>query len=182
MKTALLAALIALFVYRPNATIYDFKMNTIEGGKEIRLSDYKGKKILIVNTACKSPYTFQLAGLQQLYTGYREKLVVIAVPAGDDFGNQELKTNSEIRDFCRNSYGLTFPITEKVTVVGSQRHPLFQYLVDEAKKLGYDEPVIKWNFTKFMLDEQGALIKVFPADVQPVSNDITSILENERWN
>lgn len=177
MKTTILASLFMLFL-NP-AGIYSFKMNTVDGESQINFSDFKGKKILIVNTACKSPYTFQFTGMQQLYSAYKEKLVVVALPAGDAFGDQELKTNSEIRDFCRYSYGISFPVAEKVVLNGSLRHPLIQYLLDEAKKLGMEEPVIKGNFTKFILDENGVLVKVFPADVQPMSTEITAILDND---
>jgi glutathione peroxidase len=178
MKTTIIASLLMMFLVNPSG-IYSFKLNTVDGEGQINFSDYKGKKILIVNTACKSPYTFQFTGMQQLYNAYKEKLVVIAIPAGDAFGDQEFKTNSEIRDFCRYSYGITFPVAEKVVLNGSLRHPLIQFLLDEAKKLGMEEPVIKGNFTKFLLDENGSLVKVFPADVQPMSMDITAILDND---
>lgn len=180
MKTFLLSSLICIFFFDP--TIYNFKVKSIDEDKEINFAQFKGKKILIVNTACNSPYTFQLEGMQQLYSAYKEKIVVIGFPAGSDFGDQELKSNREIKDFCKNSYGITFPITEKVNAVGNMQHPVFQYLVAEAQKLGIDNP-IKWNFTKFLLDENGQLIKVFPADVTPLSPSITSMLNNDRsWS
>ncbi|ANE53115.1 glutathione peroxidase [Flavisolibacter tropicus] len=178
MKTLLLAALFSTFLFN-TPTIYELKTNSIEEGKQINFSDYKGKKILIVNTACKSPYTFQIEAMQQLYSAYREKLVVIAFPAGNDFGDQELKTNKQIQAFFRDSYGATFPITEQTTVKGTNCHPVFQYLIEEAKKMAVTEPV-KWNFTKFLLDENGQLIKVFPADISPLSPDITSLLNNTK--
>ncbi|MFL5774251.1 MAG: glutathione peroxidase [Flavisolibacter sp.] len=177
MKTSIIASIFIMFAVHSSG-IYSFKMNTVDGESQVNFSDFKGKKILIVNTACKSPYTFQFTGMQQLYSAYKEKLVVIALPAGDAFGDQEFKTNSEIRDFCRYSYGITFPVTEKIVINGSLRHPLIQYLLDEAKKLGL-EPVINGNFTKFLLDENGSLLKVFPADIQPMSTEITAILDND---
>src|SRR5215210_2646015 len=111
MKTALLASLVSVFVFDPS--IYDFKVNAL-GEKEapVNFAQFKGKKILIVNTACNSPYTFQLEGLQQLYSAYKEKLVVVGFPAGSDFGDQELKSNKDILHFCRHSYGITFPLSE----------------------------------------------------------------------
>src|SRR3954470_23801421 len=115
MKTTIIASLFMMLLVNPSG-IYSFKLNTVDGEGQINFSDYKGKKILIVNTACKSPYTFQFTGMQQLYNAYKEKLVVIALPAGDAFGDQEFKTNSEIRDFCRFSYGITFPVAEKVVL------------------------------------------------------------------
>ena len=181
MKTLLTAALFSMFVFN-TPTIYDLKANAIEEGKQINFSSYKGKKILIVNTACSSPYTFQIEGLQQLYSAYREKLVVIAFPAGHDFGDQELKTNKQVQAFFRNSYGATFPITELTTVKGDQRHPVFQHLITEAEKMGITDP-IKWNFTKFLLDENGQLLKVFTADVTPLSPEITSLLNSKQpWS
>lgn len=181
MKTILLTSLLAAFLF--NTGIYEFKANSIEEGKQVHFSSFKGKKILIVNTACNSRYTFQLEGLQQLYSAYKEKLVVIAFPAGEDFGDQELKSNREILSFFRSSYGATFPIAEKTTVHGELQHPVFQYLIAEAKKLGLEDPIIKWNFTKFLLDENGQLIRVFPADVTPLSPEITSLLNKKQpWS
>jgi glutathione peroxidase len=179
MKTTVLAFLLCIFLVDPGS-IYDFKINTIGEEKQINLADYKGKKILIVNTGSKSPYTFQLEELEKLYKAYKEKLVVIAFPAGDDFGAQEFKTNPEIRDFFTYTYGVTFPVAEKTTVIGSSRHPVFTYLLQEANKLGYDEPVIKWNFTKFLLDESGQLVTVFPPEVTPLSVEVTSYLNSTR--
>ena len=180
MKTYLLASLFCLGFFTPPGSIYDFKVTTVGEEQQIDLSSYKGKKIMIVNTGSKSPYVFQVEQLQKLYRAYKEKLVIIAFPTGDDFGNQEFKTNGEIRDFFQYTYGVTFPVAEKTTTIGSMRHPVFSYLLEEANKLGYDEPVIKWNFTKFLLDENGKLITVFPADVTPLSEEVTSFLNNSR--
>ena len=136
-----------------------------------------------MNTASKSPYTYQMEQLENLYSAYKGKLVVIGLPAGDDFEGQELKTNADIRDYYTYVYNISFPMSEKVSAVGSMRHPIFAYLVEEAKKMGMDDPVIKWNFTKFLLDENGKLMKVFGADIQPLSADITDLLNNTRnWN
>jgi glutathione peroxidase len=163
---------------QPPASIYDFKILTLGDVKQVNLADYKGKKIMIVNTGCKSPYAYQIEQLQKIYRAYNEKLVIIAFPAGDDFGDQEYKTNPEIRDYFIYTWGCTFPVAEKTTTVGSNRHPVFSYLLAEAAKLGYEEPVIKWNFTKFLLDEEGKLLTVFPADVTPMSTEVTSYLNN----
>jgi glutathione peroxidase len=180
MKTALLVSLLSLFL--TDTSIYDFKANDVEGEKQINFASFKGKKILIVNIACKSPYAFQLREMQELYSAYREKLVVVAFPAGDDYGGQELKNNSEIRDFCRYSQGLTFPITEKTSTTGTMRHPVYSFLIEKAKEQDIAQPV-QGNFTKFLLDEKGQLIKVFPPDVTPLSVEITSILNNtNNWS
>jgi glutathione peroxidase len=177
MKTILLASLFALFLFEPS--VYDFKLNSLEARHQIKLSDYKGKKILIVNTASKSKNAFQFEGLQLLYTSYQEKLVVIGIPCGSDFNDSELKTNSDILYYLQSTYGVTFPMAEMSSAIGTQRHPLFSYLIEEAKKMGIDDP-IKTSFTKFLLDENGKLLRVFPGDVTPLSNDLTSVLNNSR--
>lgn len=179
MKAIFFSSILCLFFFTPPA-IYDFKIDSLNSSEPINFSGFKGKKILIVNTACKSPYTFQMEELESLYRAYKDKLVVIGFPAGSDFGEQELKTNKEIREFCKFSYDITFPMSVKTSATGSAQHPIFTYLVEEARKLGVNDPVIQWNFTKFLLDESGALIKVFPADVTPLSREVTSYLNNAR--
>ena len=154
-------------------SIYDFKVPGLEG-KEINFADYKGKKILIVNTASKCGLTPQYEGLETLYKTYKDKLVIVGFPA-NNFGEQEPGSNSEIGEFCKRNYGVTFPMAEKVSVKGGDTHPLFQYLIAEAKKLGAEDP-IQWNFTKFLVDENGKLVKVFPSKVTPTSEEITKYL------
>src|ERR1700749_1024412 len=153
------------------ASIYEFKVPGLDGNT-IDLAKYKGKKLLIVNTASKCGYTPQYADLEKLYEQYKDKLVIIGFPA-NNFHQQEPGTNSDIKEFCTKNYGVTFPMAEKVDVVGDNIHPLFKYLTEEAKKLGTADPVIKWNFTKFLVDENGKLIAVFPSKVTPMSDDIT---------
>ena len=154
--------------------VYDFKVPGLDGNT-IDLSKYKGKKILIVNTASKCGYTPQYADLEKLYEKYKSKLVIIGFPA-NNFGQQEPGTNGDIKEFCSKNYGVSFPMAEKVDVVGDNTHPLFKYLTEEAKKLGTPDPVIKWNFTKFLVDENGKLIAVFPSKVTPMSEEITKYL------
>src|SRR5918997_5819019 len=158
-------ALLSLIVF-VNMSIYDFKVPALDGGT-IDLAKYKGKKIMIVNTASKCGNTPQYEGLQQLQDKYKNTLVIIGFPA-NNFGKQESGTNEEIKEFCKKNYGVTFPMAEKVSVKGDDIHPLFKYLTAEAKKLGTDDP-IKWNFTKFLIDENGKLINVFPSKVNPLS-------------
>jgi glutathione peroxidase len=155
-------------------SIYDFKVPSLEGKESINFSKYKGKKILIVNTASKCGYTPQYTDLQQLYDKYKDKLVIIGFPA-NNFGGQEPGTSADIEEVCRKNYGVTFPMAEKVSVKGDDIHPLFKYLTDEAKRLGVEDP-IKWNFTKFLVDEQGKLVAVFPSKVKPMSEEITKYL------
>jgi glutathione peroxidase len=156
------------------SSVYDFKVQGLDG-KPIDLSGFKGKKILIVNTASKCGYTPQYADLEKLYTQYQSKLVIIGFPA-NNFHQQEPGSNAEISEFCTKNYGVTFPMSEKVEVVGDNTAPLFKYLTDEAHKLGVADPVIGWNFTKFLVDENGKLIAVFPSKVKPTDDQITKYL------
>jgi glutathione peroxidase len=155
-------------------SVYDFKVPGLDGST-IDLSKYKGKKILIVNTASKCGFTPQYSDLEKLYEKYKSKLVIVGFPA-NNFGQQEPGTNSEIKEFCTKNYGVSFPMADKVDVIGDNTHPLFKYLTDEAKKLGVQDPVIKWNFTKFLIDENGKLVAVFPSKVTPMSEEITKYL------
>jgi glutathione peroxidase len=170
MKTAALALLITLFM---GTSIYDFKVPGLSGGT-IDFSQFKGKKILIVNTASQCGNTPQYADLEKLYEKYKDKLVIIGFPA-NNFGQQEPGSNEEIKQFCTKNYGVTFPMAEKVSVNVDDIHPLFKYLVNEAEKMGDKDP-IKWNFTKFLVDENGKLVKVFFHKVNPMSDDITRYL------
>lgn len=173
MFKVLLVAL-TLMIFPPATSIYEFKVAALDGGS-IDFSKYKGKKILVVNTASKCGYTPQYTELQQLYDAYKEKLVIVGFPA-NNFGGQEPGTNLEIKEFCKKNYGVTFPMAEKVSVVGDDIHPLFKYLTDEARKIGAEEPIIKWNFTKFLLDENGKLIAVYRSKVKPMDLEITKHL------
>jgi glutathione peroxidase len=173
MLKVLLVAAVMLFS-APPTSIYDFKVKGLEGGS-IDFSTFKGKKVLIVNTASKCGYTPQYAELQQLQDAYKDKLVVIGFPA-NNFGQQEPGTNAEIGEFCKKNYGVTFTMAEKVSVTGDDIHPLFKYLTEEARKLGAEEPIIKWNFTKFLVDEKGKLVAVYRSKVKPMDVEITKHL------
>jgi glutathione peroxidase len=172
MKSALIAFFISVIL--SGTSIYDFKVPGLEGGT-IDFSKFKGKKILIVNTASKCGNTPQYAALETLYKQYKDKLVIVGFPA-NNFGQQEPGTNSEIKEFCTKNYGVTFPMASKVSVKGDDIDPLFKYLVDEAKKMGMKDPVIKWNFTKFLVDENGKLITVIDNKVNPLSEEVTKYL------
>ena len=170
MKIALIALLASLITA---SSIYDFKVDGLSGGT-IDFSQYKGKKIMIVNTASKCGNTPQYAELEKLYEQYKNKLVIIGFPA-NNFGAQEPGSNEEIKEFCTKNYGVTFPMAAKVSVKGNDIAPVFKYLTNEAKKLGFDDPV-KWNFTKFLLDEHGKLITVIHNRVNPMSEDVLKYL------
>src|ERR1700754_4694965 len=166
--------LLSLFLFVGTTSVYDFKISGLDG-KPLELSKFKGKKLLIVNTASKCGYTPQYADLEKLYEQYKDKLVIVGFPA-NNFGQQEPGSSKEISEFCTKNYGVTFPMADKVDVVGDNTAPLFKYLTEEAKKLGVADPVIKWNFTKFLVDENGKLLAVFPSKVKPMDDQITKYL------
>src|SRR5215212_4983621 len=171
MKTLLLTMILSIAL--TGGSIYDFKVPGLEGN-DIDFSQYKGKKIMIVNTASKCGNTPQYSDLEKLYEKYKDKLVIIGFPA-NNFGSQEPGSNEEIREFCTKNYGVSFPMAAKVSVKGEDIDPLFKYLVAEAKKLGTEDP-IKWNFTKFLVDENGKLITVFHNKVKPMSEEVLKYL------
>ena len=154
-------------------SIYDFKVEALDGST-IDFSKYKGKKILVVNTASKCGYTKQYEGLEKLYEQYKDKLVIVGFPA-NNFGGQEPGTNTEIGEFCKKNYGVTFPMAAKISVKGDDTAPIYKWLCSKAEN-GVLDAEIKWNFGKFLLDENGSLISYFPSKVEPMSEEITSKL------
>jgi glutathione peroxidase len=154
-------------------TLYDFKVPALDGST-IDFSKFKGKKILIVNTASECGYTPQYADLQKLYEAHKSNLVIVGFPA-NNFGGQEPGSNTEIKEFCKKNYGVTFPMAGKVSVKGDDIHPLFKWLTTKSEN-GVTDAEIKWNFTKFLVDEKGKLIAVFPSKVNPNSEEITKYL------
>jgi len=171
MKSLLAVTIVTMLLAA--TSIYNFKVKGLDGGT-IDFSKFKGKKIMIVNTASKCGNTPQYAELQALYEKYKDKLVIVGFPA-NNFGAQEPGTNSEIGEFCKKNYGVTFPMAEKVSVKGHDIAPIFKYLTDEAKKMGIDDP-IKWNFTKFLVDENGKLITVIHNRTKPMSEEVLKYL------
>ena len=187
MKIALLALLVSMLL--SGSSIYDFKVPGLEGGT-IDFSSYKGKKIMIVNTASKCGNTPQYADLEKLYEKYKDKLVIVGFPA-NNFGEQEPGTNEEIGEFCKKNYGVSFPMAAKVSVRGTDIDPLYKWLVQQSGELAkkhtattskdfawkkfLQDPVI-WNFTKFLLDENGNLIAVFHNKVNPMSEEVIQYL------
>lgn len=155
-------------------SIYDFKVPSLEGGT-IDFSTFKGKKILVVNTASKCGYTPQYEGLEKLYEQYKDKLVIVGFPA-NNFGEQEPGSNEEIQGFCKKNYGVTFPMAAKVDVVGENTHPLFKWLTVKEQN-GVLNAEVKWNFTKFLIDENGKLLASFASKVKPESEEISNYLK-----
>jgi glutathione peroxidase len=171
MKIAFFALLLSTLV--TGSPIYNFKVEGLEGGS-IDFSKFKGKKIMVVNTASKCGNTPQYAELEQLYEKYKDKLVIIGFPA-NNFGQQEPGSNEDIKEFCTKNYGVSFPMAAKVSVKGDDIAPIYKYLTEEAKKLGFEDP-IKWNFTKFLLDEDGKLITVIHNKTKPMSEEVLKYL------
>lgn len=161
----------------PMKTIYDFRVNTIDG-KETTLEQYKGKVMLIVNVASKCGYTPQYDGLETLYKKYKEKgLVVLGFPC-NQFSSQEPGSEAEIQNFCRVNFSVTFPMFSKINVNGDDTHPLYRYLKSEQPGILGTE-TIKWNFTKFLVDKEGKVIERFGSSTKPLSleEEIESLLK-----
>ncbi len=156
------------------ASIYDFKVTALDGGT-IDFSDFKGKKILIVNTASECGYTPQYEDLQGVYEKYKGKLVIVGFPA-NNFGKQEPGTNSEIASFCKKNYGVTFPMAAKISVKGDDMAPIYHWLTEKAYN-HYDNTSVKWNFQKYLIDEKGNLVAMFPSRVKPNSADVIAAIE-----
>jgi len=152
------------------AGVYDCKAKSLDG-REVALSDYQGKVMLIVNTASKCGFTPQYAGLEEIYSAYQAKgLTILGFPC-NQFGRQEPGGAEEISAFCERSYGVTFPMFEKIEVNGANAHPLYRYLKDEKPGL-LGTKNIKWNFTKFLVDRAGTVVARFaptatPARIRP---------------
>lgn len=155
-------------------SIHDFKMKQIDG-TEKNLADFKGKPILIINTASKCGYTKQYAGLQKLQEKYGKELIIIGFPA-NNFMKQEPGTNKEIASFCSANYGVTFTMSEKVSVKGKDQAPLFHWLTEQENPDFTGE--IKWNFEKFLLDKNGKLIRRFRSGVTPESDEMIKAIES----
>lgn len=146
-------------------SIYDFTVKTIQGDEKT-LTEYKGKVLLIVNTASKCGFTPQYKELQELYEQYRDKgFVVLGFPC-NQFGHQEPGTEEEIAQFCELNYGVTFPMFAKVDVNGEHAHPLFVYLAEKAPGV-FGTKAIKWNFTKFLVDRNGNVVERFAPQTKP---------------
>ncbi len=155
------------------SSVYDFTLNSIDGAAT-PLSTFKGKVVLLVNVASKCGFTPQYAGLEKLYEKYKDKgFVIVGVPA-NNFGSQEPGSNAEIKTFCSRNYNVTFPMMSKVSVKGTDKTPLYQYLTDAKAKTGGE---IEWNFTKFLVDKKGNVINRFESAVTPESKDLVKAVE-----
>jgi len=157
------------------SSIYDFKLPLLSGDS-ISLATFKGKKLLIVNTASECGFTPQYEGLEKLYKQYGDKVTVIGFPA-NNFGGQEPGTDAEIGAFCKQNYGVTFPMFSKISVKGDDMAPIYQWLTQKEKN-GWNEDAPNWNFCKYLLDENGNLLSFYGSAIEPMSDDILKTIKN----
>jgi glutathione peroxidase len=174
LSIAIIACLSAFALKTGNPSIHSFKVKSIDGGT-IDFAKFKGKKILVVNTASKCGYTPQYEALQKVADQYKDKLVIVGFPA-NNFGGQEPGSDGEIVEFCKKNYGVTFPLASKVSVKGDDTAPIYKWLTSKTEN-GVLDATISWNFNKFLLDENGKMIAYFPSKVTPDSEEITKYLK-----
>lgn len=155
-------------------SIYDLSFDDISGNK-VNLSDFKGKKIMFVNTASECGFTGQYTELQELHEKYGDKLVLIGFPC-NQFGGQEPGSEAEVKSFCQKNYGVTFLMASKIDVKGANQHPVYQWLTSKDQN-GVDNSTVMWNFEKFIVDENGNLVDHFKSPVTPMSDKIISIID-----
>ncbi len=179
----LILVMISVFVLKTavaqnDQTIYQFKVKDING-KTFDFASLKGKKIMIVNTASKCGFTPQYEGLEKLYKKYKDKgFVIVGFPA-NDFKSQEPGTNAEIAQFCKENYGVTFPMMAKIHVKGEQMHPVYQFLTQRSKN-GYMDSEVGWNFQKYLIDTNGKLVRIYAPKVTPEDPNISEWIEGKR--
>ena len=148
-------------------SFYDFRLKSLDGKETIDFSKYKGKKVVVLNTASECGYTPQYADWQAFNKEHGDKIVVLGVPA-NNFGGQEPGTNKEIASFCQKNYGVTFQMLEKVSVVGSDQHPLYKWLSKKDLN-GWNDKEPTWNFCKYVINEKGEVSHFFASGVKPNS-------------
>jgi len=159
---------------RLNKNIYDISVKTMEGDTK-NLSEYKGKVILIVNVASKCGNTPQYEGLERIYEKYKDAgFEILAFPC-NDFGEQEPGTNEEIRTFCETKYNVSFPLFDKVKVLGDDKSPLYERLINNSEPVGD----ISWNFEKFLIDKEGNIVGRYKSKVKPESEELISAIDTE---
>jgi len=174
LMTFVIAALLSAFTLPVGPSIHQFKVKSIDGGV-IDFAKFKGKKILVVNTASKCGFTPQYEALEKVYETYKDKLVIVGFPA-NNFGSQEPGSNDEIQQFCKARFGVTFPLASKVSVKGDDTAPIYKWLTSKDQN-GVLDATIAWNFNKFLLDEDGKMIAYFPSKVKPDDEEILKYLK-----
>lgn len=169
-----LAAITMAFTTSGTKTLHDFKAKTLDG-KDFNFADLKGKKVLIVNTASECGYTPQYKDLEALYQKYSSKnFVIIAFPC-NDFGGQEPGTSDDIKSFCTKNFGVTFQMMEKISIATS---PIYKWLTTKTEN-GVLDAKVNWNFNKFLVDENGKLVKYLSSKVKPMDAEITNWIEGK---
>lgn len=169
---ALITLLINLTIMNAQQSVHEFTITSIDG-VEKSLSDFKGKKMLFVNTASECGFTTQYMELQSVHEKYGEDLIIIGFPA-NNFGGQEPGSNDQIKSFCQKNYGVTFILSEKVSVKGNDICPLFKWLNQQENQSFVGD--IMWNFEKYLIDESGKLVKRFRSITKPDSDKIISLI------
>jgi glutathione peroxidase len=159
----------------PAQSVYDLSV-MLNNGETIFLSEFKGKKLMLVNTASDCGYTEQYAGLQKLYEENKDKLVILGFPA-NDFKQQEKRSDEEIAEFCKLNYGITFPLAKKSTVItGKEQNLVFQWLTDKTKN-GWTNKKPSWNFSKYLVNEEGILINYFDPSISPTGKEVMEAIK-----
>ena len=170
--------LIGIMPLRPQNSkkmnLYNIKINSLDGSP-INLRDFKGQYLLFVNVASECGFTGQYEGLQRLYDNYKGKLMVVGVPC-NQFGQQEPGSLQQIKSFCKENYGVSFLMTEKIEVKGKRQHPLYQWLTDKNLN-GVKTTSVKWNFQKYMIGKEGEFIDYFYSMTRPTSSKITKLIQ-----
>lgn len=156
------------------SSFYSFKMKGLDG-QEIDFSKFKGKKVLLVNVASQCGYTPQYEDLQKLHEQYGNKVIVLGFPA-DNFGHQEPGSESEIGAFCKKNYGVTFQMFSKISVKGADKAPLYKWLSDKSQN-GWNDQEPGWNFCKYLVSENGELLKFYSSGVKPMGEEILNELK-----
>lgn len=167
---------ISLTSFSQTGSIYDFKVKTLEGG-DFDFSTLKGKKIMIVNTASKCGFTPQYKDLEEVYEKYQDNLIIIGFPA-NNFASQEPGTSAEIRKFCTENYGIKFPMMAKISVKGDDMAPIYKWLTSKEKN-GVMDSEVKWNFQKYLIDENGKLADVIYSKDKPTSDKVIAWISSK---
>jgi glutathione peroxidase len=161
----------------PAKNFYDLTIKSLDGKSTIDFNTFKGKKVLLVNTASECGFTPQYKELQKLAETYKDKLVVIGFPC-NQFGDQEPGTPAEINSFCKAKYSITFTLTEKIDVKGDHQHDVYKWLtLKEYNKV--KDVNVRWNFGKFLIDETGKFVEYFPSQVSPLDTQVISLIEKK---
>ena len=181
MKTNKLSLIFLLMTitmtgFTQTSGLYDFKVKTLEGG-DFDFSTLKGKKVMIVNTASKCGFTPQYKDLEEVYEKYQGDFVIIGFPA-NNFASQEPGTATEIRKFCTDNYGVKFPMMAKISVKGNDMAPIYKWLTSKEKK-GVMDSEVKWNFQKYLIDENGKLVDVIYSKDKPTSDKVIAWISSK---